>query len=147
MKKNPKHKGNMPTSAQVAISTAQASRLACSLHSNIASSSHSVVVCIPSCASVPRPQDATEHAHGIYGVHSKLGGSFPMPEKFLQKNATELAKVTEKAEKIAKSKSESKREMSNKAAATTEQAMAKHVFPAKVAKQATPAGLSLVARI
>ena len=80
-------------------------------------------------------------------MHSKLGGSFTVPEKFLQKNAAELAKVTEKAEKIAESKSESKREMGNKAAATTEQAMAKHVFPAKVAKQATPAGLSLVARI
>ena len=76
-----------------------------------------------------------------------MGGSFPMPEKFLQKNATELAKVTEKAEKTAKSKSEFKRKMGNKAAATTEQAMAKHVFPAKVAKQATPASSSLVARI
>ena len=68
-------------------------------------------------------------------MHSKLGGSFTVPEKFLQKNATELAKVTEKAEKIAESKSESKREMSNKAAATTEQAMAKHVFPAKVRRR------------
>ena len=79
-------------------------------------------------------------------MHSKLGGSFTVPEKFLQKNAAELAKVTKNAEKAAESKFESKRK-GNKAAATTEQAMAKHVFPAKVAKQATPAGLSLVARI
>ena len=80
-------------------------------------------------------------------MHSKLGGSFTVPEKFLQKNAAELAKETEKAEKTVGSKSEPERKMGNKAAATTEQAMAKHVFPAKVAKQATPAGLSLVARI
>ena len=56
-------------------------------------------------------------------MHSKLGGSFTVPEKFLQKNA-ELAKETEKAEKTA----ESKTKMNNKAAATTtEQAVAKHV--------------------
>ena len=57
-------------------------------------------------------------------MHSKLGGSFTVPEKFLQKNAAELAKETEKAEKTA----ESKKKMNNKAAATTtEQAVAKHV--------------------
>ena len=60
-------------------------------------------------------------------MHSKLGGSFPVPEKFLQKNAAELAKETEKAEKTVGSKSEPERKMGNKAAATTEQAMAKHV--------------------
>ena len=147
-KKKPKHKGNTPTSAQVvAISTAQPSRLACSLDSDIASSSHFVVVCIPSCASFPRPQDATEHGHGIYGMHSKLGGSYPVPEKLLQMNAADIAKETEKAEKTVGSKSEPERKMGNKAAATTDQAMAKHVFPAKVAKKATPAGSSLVARI
>ena len=64
----------------------------------------------------------------------------------MEKNAAELAK---KAEKTAQSKSESKKKMGNKAAATAEQAMAKHVFPAKVVKQATPAGCksSMVARI
>ena len=149
MKKKPKHKGNKPTPAQVAISTAQAASIAPSmqfafrhrLQPSLCGCQH------PILCSVPRPQDATEHAHGIYGMHSKLGGSSPVPKKFLQKNAAELAKVTKNAEKPAESKSESKRKMGNKAAATTEQAMAKHVFPAKVAKQATPAGLSLVARI
>ena len=82
--------------------------------------------------------DGTKLANGIYAMHNKLGVSFPVPNKFLKKDAVENPKKTEKAP----FKSPSKK-MSNKAAATAEQAMTKHVLPAKV-KQATRISVSFV---
>ena len=83
--------------------------------------------------------DGTKLANGIYVMdNEQLGVSFPVPNKFLKKDAVENPKKTEKAP----FKSPSKK-MSNKAAATAEQAMTKHVLPAKV-KQATRISVSFV---
>ena len=61
-------------------------------------------------------------------MHNKLDVSYPVPDKISNKDAAESTMKTEKVQ--------------FKAAATAEQAMTKHMFPAKV-KQATPVGSSV----